>query len=123
MLRRLSSHSAHSARFHFSNRFLEVTIFQTKDAKKQNTPGAVLLFRIIQLPYNMSCVRGKIRIYASSPASFRSCSLFAPFTAERTVTVVSVNVMSLLFSNIPFITLAAIGAHEPFSIMPMVRFW
>ena len=102
-------------------------IFQTKDAKKQNTPGAVLLFRIIQLPYNMncgvSCGRVKIRIYASSPASFRSCSLFAPFTAERTVTVVSVNVMSLLFSNIPFITLAAIGAHEPFSIMPMVRFW
>ena len=37
-------------------------------------------------------------------------------------TVESVNVMSLLFSNILLITLAATGAHEPFSIIPTVLF-
>ena len=32
-------------------------------------------------------------------------------------------VIFLLFSNMPFITFAAVGAQLPFSIRPMVRFW
>ena len=59
----------------------------------------------------------------SSFASSPSCSRFSADSAERMVTGVPTKVMFLLFSNMPFITLAASGAQEPFSISATVRFW
>ena len=32
-------------------------------------------------------------------------------------------IIGVVFSNIPFMTLAAVGAQLPFSMRPMVRFW
>ena len=37
--------------------------------------------------------------------------------------IILCQVIFLLFSNMPFITFAAVGAQLPFSIRPMVRFW
>lgn len=60
--------------------------------------------------------------YASSAASDFICSSFWGFMADSTVTVFSANVISLHFSSIPRMALAATGAQEPFSISPTVRF-
>ena len=59
--------------------------------------------------------------YSSASAMASSCASFSAVSAERMVTVSS-QVMFLLFSSMPDMTLAAIGAHEPFSIRPIVRF-
>lgn len=60
--------------------------------------------------------------YRSSFASASICAVLSSFSAERMVTVVSVKVMFLLFSNIALIAFAAVGAQEPFSITPITRF-
>lgn len=75
-----------------------------------------------QLYTHKRCLYAVFLYYASSFASFSSCAVLSAFSADLIVTVFSAKVMFLLFSNIPFITLAAVGAQVPFSIMPIVRF-
>ena len=67
--------------------------------------------------------RGLCLCQISSSASAAICLRLCWLSADFRVTVVSVNVMFFDFSNMDFMTLAAIGAHEPFSIKPIVRFW
>ena len=88
------------------------------------TCGATLDFKPI-LSYT-SCLPLKptpTPYFISSSASFSSCASLSALSAPLIVTTVSQNAMSLDFSNMPFITFAAIGAHEPFSMRPIVRFW
>ena len=42
---------------------------------------------------------------------------------EIPLTVFSANVQFLQFSSMDFMVLAAVGAHEPFSMMPILWFW
>ena len=58
----------------------------------------------------------------SSSASAAICASFSVLTADLMVTVVSVNVRFLLPSNIFSMVLTAVGAHEPFSMRPIVLF-
>ena len=58
--------------------------------------------------------------WAPSAASWAS---EASFSAERIVTTGSTNSISFELANIPFITFAAFGAHEPFSMKATRRFW
>ena len=60
--------------------------------------------------------------YFISSASSSSIARLSSFKADFTVTTGSTKVISLLFSNIPLITLAAIGAQVPFSIIPIFLF-
>ena len=73
----------------------------------QTTPGAIFSIRFI---------------YASSFASSSICATLASFSAQVILTVLSRILSSLDFSNIPAMTLAAIGAHAPFSINATVLF-
>ena len=59
---------------------------------------------------------------ASSSASFSSAASLSAFSADLIVTVVSVKVMFLDFSNMAFMSLPATGAQVPFSMIAMVRF-
>lgn len=58
----------------------------------------------------------------SSSAIASICARLSSLRAALTVTVVSSNVIFLDFSNFALITLAAVGAHVPFSMIPIVRF-
>ena len=59
----------------------------------------------------------------NSSARAEMSARLAADTAESIFTPAAVNDIFLLFSNIPFITFAAVDAHEPFSIKPIVLFW
>ena len=96
---------------------------------------AIPLFRcIICVPINSSIGKRPqdshgipaadlLSCYASSLASASTCAVLSAFRAEKILTVVSVNVMFLPDSSILRMVLAAMGAQEPFSIRPTVRFW
>lgn len=61
--------------------------------------------------------------YTSSFANASTCARLLSPSAHRSFTSFSAKVRFLDFSSMPFITLAATGAQEPFSIKPTVRFW
>ena len=97
---------------------------------------AVILLAVIG-GYNIKTVadieeRGKIILIGSrillskiilAELGSQRIELSGTFLIEsgKILTVVSVKQRFLLFSNIPFITFAARGAQEPFSIKPTVR--
>ncbi len=60
--------------------------------------------------------------FISSSAIASICAVLSALSAAFIVTVVSSHVMFFDFSNFAFITLAAVGAHVPFSMIPIVRF-
>ncbi len=61
-------------------------------------------------------------LYQNSPASASSCERDFSLRALIIVTLCSAHSISLLFSNMSFIILAATGPHEPFSISPIFLF-
>ena len=85
---------------------------QFRDMRRDSGFQAHSILHLMPTPY-----------FISSSASFSSCASLSALSAPLIVTTVSQNAMSLDFSNMPFITFAAIGAHEPFSMRPIVRFW
>ena len=48
---------------------------------------------------------------------------YSPALTLLMLTVFSANVQFLQFSSMAFMVLAAVGAHEPFSMMPILWFW
>lgn len=65
-----------------------------------------------------------VQYYLHNSSANASMDAAAPSsTADLIVTVISAYVMFLLFSNIPAMTLLAVGAQEPFSRKATVRFW
>ncbi len=59
----------------------------------------------------------------NSSASFSISERLFSLRALMIVTVVSANVTSFDFSNIPFMILAATGPQDPFSMRPTFLFW
>lgn len=78
-----------------------------------------------QLPHrdSMLLLWKSLPYFINSSAIALICPIFSAFTADFIVTVVSSHVISLDFSNLPLIYFAAVTAHVPFSIIPIVRFW
>ena len=52
-----------------------------------------------------------------------ACGILSGLSADLTDTTGSATVMFFIVSSNDLMHLAAIGAQEPFSIMPTVRFW
>ena len=92
--------------------------------KRRTKDSAVFAFRKVQRSiFPIFFLLFLISYLQSSSASASISFTFSSFTADITFTLFSVQVIFLLFSNIPFMTLAAVGAQLPFSMRPMVRFW
>ena len=66
---------------------------------------------------------GRARQARISSASVSSAATVASVTAPLIVTVFAQNVMSFRPSSIAFMPFAAAGAHVPFSMKPIFRFW
>lgn len=94
------------------------------DWKMASAPAAALL-PSSKMPYTKRCRpafdRTASLLYRSSSASASSCALFSSVMAERMVTVLP-RVTFLQPSSSFFISLAAAGAQEPFSMNATWRF-
>ena len=99
--------------------------------KKVRILGAVLFFLyLLALTYFLFFAEGygrsvEGRMYAYNLQPFREIKRFWVHREMLGTFAVFCNLAGNVigFTNIPFITFAAVGAQLPFSIRPMVRFW
>lgn len=144
--RTLSAKNVPLARFYGSRRLLSIPSFLLKNNTLPNgrilfleriagiepvTPAweagvlplnYIRICSIIMIPQKICFVKRIPYSPRISPASSSIFGMSASFIADLIVTTVSHRRIFFIFPTISFMHFAALGAHVPFSMMPIVRF-